>query len=105
MKRRSSRRRGRCRIKRKTEQEKHFYAKLRFAQSDAAPDIPYMGLWGPATSKESAREVIVRLVRDHGYSEKQLWYYLNKWFEKGWWDYGVSMGVGWFESEAPPHLD
>ena len=28
--------------------------------------------------------------------DKQLMYYLQKWSDMGWWDYGVSLRTGWF---------
>lgn len=31
--------------------------------------------------------------------EKQLWYYVEKWSRKGFWNYGVSLAGGWFEWE------
>ena len=31
--------------------------------------------------------------------EKQLWYYVEKWDRKGFWNYGVSLAGGWFEWE------
>lgn len=31
--------------------------------------------------------------------EKQLWYYVGKWSQKGFWNYGVSLAGGWFEWE------
>lgn len=32
-----------------------------------------------------------------GFSYKQLLYYVQKWSDKGFYDYGVSVDLGWFE--------
>lgn len=32
-----------------------------------------------------------------GFSYKQLMYYVKKWSDKGFYDYGVSLDLGWFE--------
>lgn len=34
-----------------------------------------------------------------GFSGKQLRYYLSKWSSRGFYDYGVSLDLGWFEFE------
>lgn len=36
---------------------------------------------------------------------KKGYYYLRKWDEKGWWDYGVSLRSGWFTPESPAALE
>jgi len=28
---------------------------------------------------------------------KQAWYYLEKWADKGWYNYGVTVDLGWIE--------
>lgn len=30
---------------------------------------------------------------------KQCWYYLDKWSRKGFYDYGVTLDLGWFEAD------
>lgn len=30
---------------------------------------------------------------------KQCWYYLDKWSNRGFYDYGVTMDLGWFEPD------
>lgn len=37
-------------------------------------------------------------------TDKQLHYYIYKWTEKGWWDYGVSARTGWFTPEGIEHF-
>lgn len=32
------------------------------------------------------------------------YYVLEKWADKGWWDYGVSLRGGWFTPQAPDKL-
>lgn len=32
--------------------------------------------------------------------EKRLWYWLGKWSDRNWWDYGVSLRSGWFTDEG-----
>lgn len=33
---------------------------------------------------------------------KRCWYYLEKWFGKGFYNYGVTLDLGWFEVENLP---
>ena len=33
---------------------------------------------------------------------KRCWYYLDKWLEKGFYDYGVTLDLGWFEVDKLP---
>lgn len=33
-------------------------------------------------------------------SDKQLHYYLDKWTQKGWWNYGVTARSGWWTPEG-----
>lgn len=40
---------------------------------------------------------MVKMFGAFGFSEKQLYRYVEKWDDKGFYDYGVSMRVGWFE--------
>lgn len=35
---------------------------------------------------------------------KQWYYYLTKWSDKGWFDYGVSARTGWFTPEGITHF-
>lgn len=42
---------------------------------------------------------LVALFVAFGFSEKQLYYYVEKWANKGFYTYGVSIRVGWFEIE------
>lgn len=37
-------------------------------------------------------------------TDKQIHYYLEKWAENGWWDYGVSVRSGWFTPEGVEHF-
>lgn len=34
--------------------------------------------------------------------EKRCWYLLKKWSRKGFYDYGVALDLGWFESRYMP---
>lgn len=36
-------------------------------------------------------------------NKKRLWYLLEKWFKQGFYDYGVSLDLGWFEIEKIPN--
>lgn len=40
---------------------------------------------------------IVELFVGFGFPSKQLYYYVEKWTDKGFYDYGVNIGFGWFE--------
>ena len=39
---------------------------------------------------------IVNAFSDLGFPYKRLWYYLDKWFGRGFYDYGVTGDLGWF---------
>ena len=39
---------------------------------------------------------MVRVFVLFGFNEKQLWYYVEKWSDKGFYEYGVSPRFGWF---------
>lgn len=45
-----------------------------------------------------AREVI-KTFCTLGFSEKQLLRYIEKWLKNGFYDYGVTIDLGWFEPE------
>ena len=34
---------------------------------------------------------------------KRCWYYLEKWLEKDFYNYGVTLDLGWFELDKIPH--
>ena len=34
-----------------------------------------------------------------GFSAKRLWYYLDKWVGRGFYDYGIKVDLGWFEPD------
>jgi len=58
-----------------------------------------------------SRHVDARHVAEQiGIPEKRLQYILEKWTDKGWWDYGVSACTGWFTEagfalESLEHVD
>ena len=37
-------------------------------------------------------------------SHKRAWYLLNKWAGRGWYEYGVTLDLGWFTPAAPSCL-
>ncbi len=52
-------------------------------------------------SHSSDRELSIRTIGNIferlGFSYKQLMYYVSKWSDRGFYDYGVSLDLGWFE--------
>jgi hypothetical protein len=44
-----------------------------------------------------------RFVEAYPINQKRAWYLLGKWYDKGWFDCGVSLGAGWFNEDALPH--
>lgn len=42
---------------------------------------------------------IVKIFSKMGFPHKRLWWYLEKWWHLGFYDYGVSSDLGWFEEE------
>lgn len=50
------------------------------------------------------RTVIAEMVREKRIqSPKQAWRTLEKWSDRGWYDYGVTLDLGWRERETLPH--
>lgn len=47
--------------------------------------------------REFSIRVIGNIFERLGFSYKQLMYYVQKWSDKGFYDYGVSFDLGWFE--------
>lgn len=47
--------------------------------------------------REFSIRVIGNIFERLGFSYKQLMYYVQKWSDKGFYDYGVSLDLGWFE--------
>ena len=45
---------------------------------------------------DNIREII-KIFAGLGFSWKQLDYYLTKWSDRGFYDYGTSLELGWFE--------
>lgn len=68
--------------------------------------------------KPDERELLAYLVRKRregvvprdalkGYpiATKRAWYLLEKWCDKGWYDYGCSLDLGWFnDDKLPPSI-
>lgn len=42
---------------------------------------------------------VVDIFTNFGFSHKQLWYYLEKWSNNYFYDYGVNLDLGWFCTE------
>lgn len=53
---------------------------------------------------EAGRELPDATAERLGIAEKRAYCLLQKWSDKGWWDYGVSLRCGWFTPEAPAEL-
>ncbi len=52
-------------------------------------------------TKEHPRLPSVRdVVKDLGMNEKRAAYLLEKWYAKGWYEYGVSVLAGWLTDEG-----
>jgi hypothetical protein len=50
-------------------------------------------------SKEMSVRKIIKIFCTLGFSGNQLLYYVNKWNNRGFYDYGVTIDLGWFEPE------
>jgi len=53
--------------------------------------------------QQSKREIRVRDIInsvDFTMNYKRAWYILEKWSGKGWYDYGVSLDLGWMTEEG-----
>ncbi|MCM1220361.1 MAG: hypothetical protein NC548_38345 [Lachnospiraceae bacterium] len=56
----------------------------------------------PGESEMSVRN-IVNIFSRLGFPHKQLWGYLEKWIGKGFYEYGVTMDLGWFKKDKFIH--
>jgi len=45
-----------------------------------------------------------KIAADLGMPPNRLRAILNKWTDRDWWEYGVSMRCGWFTEKAPQEL-
>lgn len=50
-------------------------------------------------SEEMKVREIIKTLCTLGFSENQLLYYVNKWDNYGFYNYGVTIDLGWFEPE------
>lgn len=51
----------------------------------------------PSSNRELSIRTIGNIFERLGFSYKQLMYYVSKWSDKGFYDYGVTLDLGWFE--------
>ena len=59
---------------------------------------PLERIFFQACVMKDAKETIRNIINIFGYlgfSHKQLWRYLEKWCSKGFYDYGVTLDLGW----------
>ena len=50
-----------------------------------------------SSNRELSIRTIGKIFERLGFSYKQLMYYVRKWCDKGFYDYGVTLDLGWFE--------
>lgn len=55
--------------------------------------------------KQPGSNIVRNHAADLGIPEKRLYYLLDKWTGKGWWEWGMNQAGGWFEPGAPESLD
>ena len=51
-------------------------------------------LWETGLTPRVANREILHM------NHKRMWYILHKWTKKGWYDWGVSVELGWLEDEG-----
>lgn len=51
----------------------------------------------PSSNRELSIRTIGNIFERLGFSYKQLMYYVRKWCDKEFYDYGVTLDLGWFE--------
>ena len=51
-----------------------------------------------ATSEKTVQDIINK--ENFSIHYKRAWYLLEKWSQKGWYDYGVSLDLGWITPEG-----
>ena len=51
-----------------------------------------------STSEKTVQDIING--KDFSMHYKRVWYLLEKWSQKGWYDYGVSIDLGWITPEG-----
>lgn len=59
---------------------------------------------GPYKSQQTGIPFADKVAEDLGIPEKRAYSLLNKWTDRDWWEYGVSMRSGWFTEDAPEVL-
>ena len=59
---------------------------------------------GPYKSQQRGLPFADKVGADLGMHEKRVYGLLNKWTDRGWWEFGVTMRSGWFTPEAPAEL-
>lgn len=50
-----------------------------------------------SSNRELSIRTIGNIFERLGFSYKQLMYYVRKWSDKGFYDYGITLDLGWFE--------
>lgn len=51
----------------------------------------------PSSNRELSIRAIGNIFESLGFSYKQLMYYVRKWSDRGFYDYGTTLDLGWFE--------
>ena len=51
----------------------------------------------PSSNRELSIRAIGNIFERLGFSYKQLMYYVRKWSDRGFYDYGTTLDLGWFE--------
>lgn len=51
----------------------------------------------PSSNRELSIRTIGNIFERLGFSYKQLMYYVRKWSDRGFYDYGTTLDLGWFE--------
>ena len=53
-----------------------------------------------AVYSKSKDETVRDLIKRGSLPAKRCWYLLEKWSNKGWYNYGVTVDLGWLEDEG-----
>ena len=77
--------------------EKQFLLTI-YDESKSLIPVNIFGIIKDLQPKYNVREIINR--PEFPIHHKRAWYLLRKWSDKGWYDYGVTLDLGWLTDEG-----
>lgn len=69
-----------------------------------AKEMLKKGAYNKNGHKPTMRDLIAKCGPEHGFVEKQALATLEKWTNRGWYDYGTTIDLGWLTPEGIRHF-